>query len=96
MLDSSDARRRWLGVFCLAMAAGMLFWGQTILEPSLHGGTFVLYWLVCLIFTIAAIGVALMDIRALRRRTRNEQKELADRTLGKLGDDNRDRSNDAS
>lgn len=96
MPDPSEARRRWLGVFCLAIAAGMLFWGQTILEPQLDGLAFLFYWLICFIFTIAAICVALIDIRALRRRTRLEQKELVDRTLDKLGNGERDGSDNAA
>ena len=37
MFSSADALRRWLGMFCLAVAAGLLIWGQTILKPYLEG-----------------------------------------------------------
>ena len=84
MLTSADARRRWLGLFCLAIAAGMLIWGQTVLESTLTGASFIIYWLVCFGFTVGAIFIALIDIRALRRRTQDEQKELLERTLGDL------------
>ena len=81
MPNSADALRRWLGVFCLAVAAGMLIWGQTVLESHLRGLMFLIYWLVCFGFTIGAIVIALLDIRVLRRRTRDEQRKLVERTL---------------
>jgi hypothetical protein len=81
MLSSADALRRWLGTFSLAMAAGMLIWGQTLLKPHLNGVWFVLYWGACFAFTVAAIFIALVDLRAVRRRTRREHEELIRRTL---------------
>lgn len=81
MPNSADALRRWLGVFCLAVAAGMLIWGQTVLESHLRGLMFLIYWLVCFGFTIGAIVIALLDIRVLRRRTRDEQRKLVETTL---------------
>ena len=81
MPNSADALRRWLGVFCLAVAAGMLIWGQTVLENHLRGLMFLIYWLVCFGFTIGAIVIALLDIRVLRRRTRDEQRKLVETTL---------------
>ncbi len=68
-------------MFCLAMAAGMLIWGQTVLEPYLGGMAFVLYWAACFAFTLGAIFIALLDIRAVRRRVRNQQRDLIQRTL---------------
>jgi hypothetical protein len=81
MSNSADALRRWLGVFCLAMAAGMLIWGQTVLKAHLDGLSFLFYWLICLGFTMAAIVIALLDVRILRRRSRDEQRRLIERTL---------------
>jgi len=71
-----DARRRWFGVFFLMLAAGMLIWGQTILKPYLEGLWFVIYWLACMGFTALAMLTALLDIWAVRRRTRAQQREL--------------------
>ena len=84
MSNSADALRRWLGLFCLAVAAGMLIWGQTILKPLLDGAGYVLYWLICFFFTIAAIAIALIDLRAVRQRTREEQTELVRKTLAEI------------
>ena len=84
MANSADALRRWLGSFSLAVAAGMLIWGQTVLKPYLDGLIFLLYWSVCFLFTFAAIFIALLDVRAVRRRTRAEHQELMRRTLGEV------------
>lgn len=83
MLNTADARRRWFGVFFLILAAGMLIWGQTVLEPHLQGVVFLLYWFGCFLMTLIAIGIALLDMRALRRHSREEQRELIERTLSR-------------
>jgi len=80
----SDARRRWLGAICLGTAAGLLIWGQTGLEHRLRGWGFLFYWLVCLLLTLAAIFLALLDIRILQRRTRAAHQELMEQTFGDL------------
>ena len=75
-VNPADARRRWFGVFFLMIAAGMLIWGQTLLKPYLEGVGFVVYWLACMGFTALAMVTALLDIWAVRRRTRAQQAEL--------------------
>lgn len=80
MIDAAVARRRWFGLLYLTLAAGMLIWGQTILRPVLTGVWFLCYWLVCFVLTSLAIVTALLDIRATRRRTRQEQQDLLERT----------------
>ena len=84
MNNSADALRRWLGAFCLAVASGLLIWGQTVLKPILEGWPFILYWFLCFAFTFAAICIALLDARAVRQRTRREQQELIHRTLDEV------------
>ena len=79
--NAADFRRRWFGVFFLLIAAGMLIWGQTILKPLLEGIGFVLYWVACLAFTGLALITALLDIWAVRRRTREQQRDLLQRIL---------------
>src|SRR2546429_3523169 len=74
--NAADARRRWFGVFFLIIAAGMLIWGQTFLKPYLAGVGFVIYWLACMGFTALAMLTALLDIWAIRRRTRDQQRDL--------------------
>ena len=81
MGNSADALRRWLGAFCLAMAFGMLIWGETLLKPFLTGILFIFYWLACFVFTCSSIVIALLDVRAVRRRIQAEQRDLIQRTL---------------
>jgi len=83
----ADARRRWFGLFFLFIALGLLIWGQTVLEPHLRGVGFLLYWLVCFIFTILALFTALLDLWIVRHRTRQAQQDLLKKTLG---EENRD------
>ena len=81
MNNSVDALRRWLGMFCLAVASGMLIWGHTILAAHLTGMGFLIYWAVCFLFTTASIVIALLDVRAMLRNIRNERAELFRRAL---------------
>jgi hypothetical protein len=75
-MDPADAQRRWFGLFFLILAGGMLIWGQTVLRAHLEGAGFVIYWLACMGFTALAMVMALLDIRAVRRRTRDQQRDL--------------------
>jgi len=84
MGNSADAMRRWLGAFCLAVAFGLLVWGETVLKPILTGLLFLLYWMGCFLFTIGAIVFALLDVRAVRRRVRAERRELVERAFQDL------------
>ncbi len=86
MLNAADARRRWFGAFFLIIAVGMLIWGQTVLEPHLKGVGFLLYWFGCFLVTIFAIVIALLDVRAMRRYSREEQRDLIERTLKQADD----------
>ena len=73
-----------LAYVCLVtflVAAGLLIWGQNILQPVLTGYSFIAYWTTCFGFTLLAIIAALLDVHAMRRRAREAQRELARRTL---------------
>ena len=87
MPNSADALRRWLGLFFLALAFGLLIWGQTVLRDRLKGVAFLAYWGSCFAFTMSAIIAALMDVRATRRQAQKEQEELVQRTLDELDED---------
>jgi membrane protein implicated in regulation of membrane protease activity len=80
-VEPADARRRWFGAFFLMVSAGMLIWGQTFLKPLLDGLVFVVYWLACLGFTGLAMLTALLDVRAVRRRARDHQRDLLQRII---------------
>jgi len=61
-----------------------LIWGQTVLKPHLEGIGFLIYWAGCFLFTFGAIGIALVDMRAVRQRVRAEQEALIRRTLANI------------
>ncbi len=84
MPTSADALRRWLGLLFLALAFGLLVWGQTVLKDRLKGVSFLVYWACCFLFTLAAIVTALLDVRATRRRAKEEQDELLQKTLEEI------------
>jgi hypothetical protein len=92
MPTSADALRRWLGLLFLALAFGLLIWGQTVLRDSLKGVAFLAYWGCCFFFTLAAIITALLDVRATRRKAREEQDDLIRRTLEEVENESKDNS----
>jgi hypothetical protein len=92
MPSSADALRRWFGLFFLAMAFGLLIWGQTVLRDKLKGIPFLVYWLSCFVFTVAAIVTALLDMRATRKRARQEHEDLIQRTLEEIDRESQDNS----
>ncbi|MGA2864337.1 MAG: hypothetical protein ABSF95_07600 [Verrucomicrobiota bacterium] len=84
MALDATARRRWFGALVLAVALAMLIAGQTVLRGGLSALGFMFYWLVCLVLTGLAIVVALRDLRALRRRNLEEQRNLFQATLKQI------------
>lgn len=80
----ANARRRWFGALMLGAALAMLIAGETWLKGRLRQVGFLLYWMLCFVFTAAAIVVAFLDARAIQRRTRHEARELLQNTLGKI------------
>ncbi|HEV2395182.1 MAG TPA: hypothetical protein VG146_22755 [Verrucomicrobiae bacterium] len=79
-LDAT-ARRRLLGVLVLLAALGMLIAGETVLKQWLSGFRFLVYWLGCFFLTGLAILSAYLDVRALRRETRREERDLIESTI---------------
>jgi hypothetical protein len=65
----------------LLLAAALLILGETVLKGRLGAVTFLLYWLLCLALTGAAIVIALIDLRAQRQGARQERRELLETTL---------------
>jgi hypothetical protein len=92
MPTSADAWRRWLGLLFLALAFGFLVWGQTVLRDRLAGVAFLAYWGTCFIFTFAAIVTALLDMRATRKRARDEHNDLVKRTFEEIEQESQDKS----
>ena len=84
MALDATARRRWFGAVVLLAALLMLICGETVLKGRLGGVVFIAYWLACVGFTVLAIVVALLDARALQRRTRRQQQDLFEATLKEI------------
>jgi hypothetical protein len=78
------ARRRWFGGVMLLAALAMLVCGETVLRERLGPVTSLIFWLVCFVLTSLAIIVAFLDVRAVQRRIRQEQRELFESTLKKI------------
>src|SRR6185503_10791356 len=81
MFKPADARRRWWGTLFLTMAAAFLIWGQTLLQPYLNGVGFLLYWFLCFVFTMLAIFIAFLDMRAVRRHLHRQHREMVERAI---------------
>jgi hypothetical protein len=84
MALDATTRRRWFGALVLLAALGMLIGGETVLKGKLENLAFIFYWLVCFGFTGLAILIAILDARALQRRTRLEQHDLFEITLKQI------------
>lgn len=91
---NAKSRRRWFGALCLLAAILMLIAGETWLDKHLAGIWFIGYWMVCFIFTILAICVAMLDARALRREIRQEQKDLLKSTFSGMDEEKSSRQQD--
>ena len=91
---SPDTFRRSLGAFCLAAAMLMLTLGLTIRKERLQGELFVYYWLVCTVFTGLTMLIALLDLRAVRQRSREEESELVKDVLREFAPGNEEANED--
>ncbi len=80
----ATAGRRWFGALVLAGALAMLVLGQTVLRERLKDLQFLLYWATCFGLTGLAVLVALWDVRALRRRSRQAERALLQSTLEQI------------
>jgi hypothetical protein len=77
MSNSAEALRRWLGMFALATATGMLIWGRTILLPHLSGRWFVVYWVLCTVLALVAVTLGAVDVWIVLRTLHHDRQELA-------------------
>jgi len=76
-----DMPRRWWGAAFLLTALAMLLAGETVLRERLRPAAFLVFWLICFLFTCLALFIAFLDVSAIRRRTREEQRALFENTL---------------
>ena len=90
MLIHPVNRRRVFGAACLLIAMGMLAGDELLFRGWLEGGPLLAYWLTCFGFTLLAMIAAYLDVRALRRQTRQAQRELIEATFRGIGERGRD------
>jgi uncharacterized membrane protein YbhN (UPF0104 family) len=81
MVFDATARRRWLGALFLLAALLMLLAGQWVSVRRIGPLAFLLYWAVCFGFTFLAMATAFFDLRAIRRRRREEERALLEATF---------------
>ncbi len=61
------------------LSLGMVTWGMTVFKNRLEGAQYILYWCVCMGFTVMALLTAALDILVIRlREFRSEKKLLKD------------------
>lgn len=86
MLTAVDARRRWFGALFLFLSLGLLVWGTTLLSDFLlhRPALFVAYWGACAFLTGLALINALLDMIIMRKRTRDEQISLAEKSFAEV------------
>lgn len=77
-----NSRRRWFGLLFLLLSVGLLVWGQTWLRDVLKVWGYIVYWTVCLLVTLTALVLALLDARSTRRAIRARQLEILKETFG--------------
>ncbi len=78
---NASTGRRWLGAVFLGGALAMLVLGETALQNRLGPVGFLLYWIACLLLTGFSVLIALWDLRAVRRQTREAERDLISTTL---------------
>lgn len=76
--------RRLFGATCLIGAVVMLITGET--KPAGAGSQmgFIIYWLVCIVLAGLAMGAAILDLSAVRREARAEQRDLLQNALREI------------
>ena len=86
MLTSLDARRRWFGAFFLILSLGLLIWGTTFFNDYLVKRPifFIIYWGACALLTGLALINAMVDMIIMRKRTRDEQIALAEKSFAEI------------
>jgi len=81
MSELFDKPRRIIGAVFLGLALLMVVLGQTVLSPHLERAWYILYWLVCILFTLLAACIALVDLAGIKRVSRREHRDLIEETL---------------
>lgn len=73
--------RRLFGAVCLVVAVVMLLAGETKPAEGDNLVRFVGYWIICFVLAGLAMAAAILDLSAVRREARAEQRKLLEHTL---------------
>ena len=84
METNTEIPHRKRGMVFLAVAILMLILGETVLRQSLGKVPFVIYWMVCFVFTGLAILFSFLDVAGVQRQARDQQRELLQKTIGEI------------
>jgi hypothetical protein len=84
MDSNSFLPHRKRGMICLIISVVMLIVGETVLRTSLGKVPFVLYWMVCFLFTGLAMIFAFLDVFGVQRQAREQQRELLEKTIQEI------------
>ncbi len=84
MTGDTENPHRKRGMVFLIIALLMLILGETVLRQSLGKVPFVLYWMLCFLFTGLAILFAFLDVAGVQRQARAQQRELLEKTIGEI------------
>lgn len=84
MDNNTGIPHRKRGLIFLGIALLMLILGETALRQSLGKIGFVIYWMVCFIFTGLAILFSFLDVAGVQRQARAQQRELLEKTIGEI------------
>lgn len=76
--------RRWLIALTLLSAILLLVIGQTFLKSSLAGKMYIIYWSVCMFFTVLAMYLALLEVKYINTESRKEFRDLLENTLDEI------------
>jgi len=84
MDSNSLLPHRKRGLVFLIIAVVMLILGETVLRSSLQKVPFLIYWMVCFVFTGLAIVFAFLDVAGVQRTAREQQRELLEKTINEI------------
>lgn len=77
-------RQRWIGGLALALAILLLIAAETVFKGWLSPVAVLAVYFLCTLLTILAVVIAVVDARAVARRTWAEQRRLLDDTLREI------------
>jgi hypothetical protein len=84
-MDSNiGIRHRKRGLTFLIISVVMLIAGETVLRSSLAKVPFILYWMVCFVFTFMAIVFSFLDVAGVQRQAREQQRQLLEKTIHEI------------